>query len=161
MGTVLIALEAHGMNDDRESVAWHAVNALIEDAKRNVKGARGEAFACATYNAVRRTKAFASCCKNIASVSTSQLSRHGATRLCSILPRPANACRLSALTVAPEPPGLLIGIQSIGVLDIAHRLQIILGLQYPLYLCPKLAMPGDVAHQRPARHHLARFGNGR
>jgi hypothetical protein len=33
------------MNDDRESVAWHAVNALIEDARRQFKGARGEAFA--------------------------------------------------------------------------------------------------------------------
>jgi precorrin-3B methylase len=57
MGTVLIALEGHGMNDDRESVAWHAVNALIEDAKCNFKAARGEAFAWAIYNAVRRTKA--------------------------------------------------------------------------------------------------------
>jgi hypothetical protein len=45
------------MNDDRESVAWHAVNALIEDAKGQFKGARGEAFAWAIYNAVRRTKA--------------------------------------------------------------------------------------------------------
>jgi precorrin-3B methylase len=45
------------MNDDRESVAGHAVNALIEDARRQFKGARGEAFAWAIYNAVRRTKA--------------------------------------------------------------------------------------------------------
>jgi hypothetical protein len=43
------------MNDDRESVAWHAVNALIEDARRNFKGERGEGFAWAIYNAVRRT----------------------------------------------------------------------------------------------------------
>ena len=57
MVTVLIALEGHGMNDDRESVAWHAVNALIEDAKCKFKGARGEAFAWAIYNGVRRTKA--------------------------------------------------------------------------------------------------------
>jgi len=45
------------MKDDRESVAWHAVNALIEDARRQFKGARGEASAWAVYNAVRRTKA--------------------------------------------------------------------------------------------------------
>ena len=38
-------------------MAWHAVNALFEDAKRKFKGARGEAFAWAIYNAVRRTKA--------------------------------------------------------------------------------------------------------
>jgi hypothetical protein len=45
------------MNDDRESVAWHVVNALIEDAKRNFNGARGEGIAWAIYNAVRRSNA--------------------------------------------------------------------------------------------------------
>jgi predicted RNA binding protein with dsRBD fold (UPF0201 family) len=52
---VLTAREGSKMTDDREPVAWHAVNALIEDAKRNFKGERGEAFAWAIYNAVRRT----------------------------------------------------------------------------------------------------------
>jgi hypothetical protein len=45
------------MADDREPVAWHAVNALIEDAQRNFKGKRGQVFAWAIYNAVRRTNA--------------------------------------------------------------------------------------------------------
>jgi hypothetical protein len=41
--------------DDRISVAWNAVNALIEDAKCNLRGERGEIFAWAIYNAVRHT----------------------------------------------------------------------------------------------------------
>ena len=43
------------MDEENDSVAWNAVNALIEDAKADLKGARGEAFAWAVYNAVRRT----------------------------------------------------------------------------------------------------------
>jgi hypothetical protein len=38
-----------------DSVAWKAVNALIDDARANFKGERQEAFAWAVYNAVRRT----------------------------------------------------------------------------------------------------------
>ena len=45
------------MRDDTDFVAWHAVQALIEDAKQDLKGGRGEAFAWAVYNAVRRTDA--------------------------------------------------------------------------------------------------------
>ena len=42
-------------NDAPESVAWKAVNALIEDAQAKFKGERQEAFAWAIYNAVRQT----------------------------------------------------------------------------------------------------------
>ena len=43
------------MKPDTDSIAWHAVKALIEDAKSEFKGPRGEAFAWAIYNAVRQT----------------------------------------------------------------------------------------------------------
>ena len=43
------------MTDDKDSLAWHAVNALIEDAKLDLRGEHGEAFAWAIYNAIRAT----------------------------------------------------------------------------------------------------------
>jgi hypothetical protein len=40
-----------------DSIAWHAVQALTEDAKADFKGEQGEAFAWAVYHAVRYTDA--------------------------------------------------------------------------------------------------------
>jgi hypothetical protein len=37
---------------EAELIAWHAVNALIEDAKSDFRGPHGEDFAWAIYNAV-------------------------------------------------------------------------------------------------------------
>ena len=38
-----------------DTIAWNAVNALIEDARANFKGEQQEAFAWAIYNAVRHS----------------------------------------------------------------------------------------------------------
>jgi hypothetical protein len=40
-----------------DTIAWHAVHALTEDAKADFKGEQGEAFAWAVYDAVRYTDA--------------------------------------------------------------------------------------------------------
>ena len=48
-----LAMDKSSKEDD--AVAWHAVNALIQDAKSNFRGKQQEAFAFAIYNAIRNT----------------------------------------------------------------------------------------------------------
>jgi hypothetical protein len=43
------------MDEENDSVAWNAVNALIENARADFRGERQKAFAWAVYSAVRRT----------------------------------------------------------------------------------------------------------
>jgi hypothetical protein len=49
--------EEEGLVMDKEidAIAWHAVDALIQDAMANFKGEQQEAFAWAIYNAIRCT----------------------------------------------------------------------------------------------------------